>query len=193
VCDAAEGLLTTDAELLRAARRDPSRFGELYDRYALPVDAWFRRQGVPPAEAADLTAETFAQAWGARRRFRDERDGSAAPWLYGIAHNLMCRYWHRHRIETAAREQLGMPVTGYAPAEYDDSDARLSAAVLGPDILRAIGRLPLEQQRALELRVISQLAYDEIASRLNCTPRAARMRVSRALRTLNHRFQGARP
>jgi RNA polymerase sigma factor (sigma-70 family) len=193
VRDAAEGPLTTDAELMRVARSDPSRFGELYDRYALPVDAWFRRQGVVPSEAADLTAETFAQAWRGRRSFRDQRNGSAAPWLYGIAHNLLCRYWHRHRVETAARERLGMPVTGYAPADYDDADARISAAMLGPDLLRAVDDLPPDQRRALELRVISQLAYDEIASRLNCSPRAARMRVSRALRTLNHHFQGARP
>ncbi len=184
--------MATDAELIRAARTDPSRFGELFDRYAPPVDAWFRRQGVEPSDAADLTAETFAQAWRSRRRFRDQRDGSAAPWLYGIAHNLLCRYWHRHRVETAARDRLGMPVTGYAPVEYEDSEARLSAAMLGPDVRRAIEDLPPDQRRALELRVVGQLAYDEIASCLDCSPRAARMRVSRALQTLNHRLQGAR-
>jgi len=26
------------------------------------------------------------------KRFRDEADGSAAPWLYGIAKNLLRRY-----------------------------------------------------------------------------------------------------
>jgi RNA polymerase sigma-70 factor (ECF subfamily) len=185
--------MTTDAELMRAARNDPVPFGELYDRYAMAVDAWFRRQGASPADAADLTAETFAQAWRGRRRFCDERSGSAAPWLYGIAHNLLCRYWHRHRVETTARQRLGVPLTGYTPTEYDEADARVSAAMLGPDVLRAVGHLPPDQRRALELRVISQLRYDEIASSLDCTPRAARMRVSRALRTLNCRLEGARP
>jgi RNA polymerase sigma factor (sigma-70 family) len=189
--DPKERAVATDAELICAARRDPARFGELYDRHAIAVDAWFRRQGVANSEAADLTAETFAQAWRGHRRFRDQRGGSAAPWLYGIAHNLLCRYWHRDRVETSARERLGMPVTGYATAEYDDADARVSAEMLGPDLLRAVDNLPPDQRRALELRVISQLAYEEIASRLNCSPRAARMRVSRALRTLNHHLQGA--
>ncbi len=180
----------TDADLIRAARTDPASFGAVFDRYAKPVDAWFRRQGVPATDAADLTAETFAQAWRGRRKFKDQRGGSAAPWLYGIAHNLLCRYWHRHRVETDARERLGVPLSEYDPPEYDEADARLSAAMLGPDILTAVDDLPPDQRQALELRVVGQLAYDEIASRLQCTPRAARMRVSRALRTLNHRFQG---
>lgn len=183
--------MQSDADLIRAARTDPARFGELFDRYAKPVDAWFRRQGVGTGESADLTAETFAQAWRSRRRFQDQRDGSAAPWLYGIAYNLLCRYWHRRRIDSEARERLGVPLTTYIPVEYDEADARMSAAILGPDILTAVDDLPPDQRQALELRVVSQLAYDEIASRLQCTPRAARMRVSRALRTLNHRFQGA--
>ena len=37
--------MQTDAELIRAARTDPASFGELFDRYAEPVDAWFRRRG----------------------------------------------------------------------------------------------------------------------------------------------------
>jgi RNA polymerase sigma factor (sigma-70 family) len=183
--------MRTDAQLISAAHTEHASFGELFDRYAVPVDTWYRRQGVPPAEAADLTAETFAQAWRARRRFTDQRDGSAAPWLYGIAKNLLCRYWHRRRVETEARERLGVPLTGYTPSDYDEADARLSAAQLGPDVLSAVDDLPPDQRQALELRIVGQLAYDEIASRLECTPRAARMRVSRALRTLNHRFQGA--
>ena len=58
----------TDAELLSDARRDPAAFGELYARHVAAVHEWFvRRIGWA---AADLTAETFAQAWLARRRFR---------------------------------------------------------------------------------------------------------------------------
>ena len=39
--------------------------------------------------AADLTAETFTRAWLQRERFRDDRDGSALPWLMTIAGRLV--------------------------------------------------------------------------------------------------------
>jgi DNA-directed RNA polymerase specialized sigma24 family protein len=62
----------TDAELLRDARRDAHAFGELYARQVAAVHDWHARR--IPWAAADLTAETFARAWLARRRFRDRRD-----------------------------------------------------------------------------------------------------------------------
>ena len=77
----------SDAEPMRAAASDPAAFGELYERHALRVYTWCRRR--LEWAASDLTAETFAQAWIYRRRFRYERGGSALPWLLGIAHNVL--------------------------------------------------------------------------------------------------------
>jgi RNA polymerase sigma-70 factor, ECF subfamily len=61
----------TDAELLR--ENAEAAFTELYRRHATTVHGWFRRR--LEWAASDLTAETFAQAWLSRRRFRDERAG----------------------------------------------------------------------------------------------------------------------
>ena len=63
----------SDAELIRAAASNASAFGALYERHALRVYTWCRRR--LDWAASDLTAETFAQAWLSRERFRDERDG----------------------------------------------------------------------------------------------------------------------
>jgi hypothetical protein len=73
----------TDALLLRDSAADPSAFGELYLRHVEAVYRWFRRR--IEWAASGLTAETFARAWLVRSRFRDERGGSALPWLLGIA------------------------------------------------------------------------------------------------------------
>ena len=97
----------TDADLLADARTDPLAFREFYDRYAAWVHSWFSRQTGSDTAALDLTAETFAQAWHSSRRFRDMADGSGAPWLFGIARNLLRQYHKHNRIESAARERLG--------------------------------------------------------------------------------------
>src|SRR5205809_3966587 len=68
-------MTTSDAGLLAAA--DPDAFRELYARYAERVYGYFVRRSGDHDAAFDLTAETFAQAWIMRQRFRDE--ATAAP------------------------------------------------------------------------------------------------------------------
>jgi RNA polymerase sigma factor (sigma-70 family) len=181
----------TDAELLQAARTDPQAFREFYDRYALWVRAWFTRETSSENAALDLTAETFAQAWRGVRRFRDLADGSGAPWLFGIARNLLRQYHKHNRIETAARQRLGIPVAFAECEDYERVDERDEATVLGPRLRSGVRSLPSEQRRALQLRVVHGLPYEEVAGRLGCSQNAARLRVSRALRALTAHMGGA--
>ena len=189
---AATHLVTrTDAQLLAAASKDPLAFREFYDRYAAWVRSWFLRQTGSDSAALDLTAETFAQAWHASRRFRDMAEGSGAPWLFGIARNLLRQYHKHNRIESAARERLGLPAAWADCEDYDAVDERLEAGSLAPALRLAIKALPREQRRALELRVVQQLEYEEVAGALGCSQNAARLRVSRALRALGLKLRGA--
>ncbi len=169
----------TDAELIRRARWDPEALAELYLRYRDELYRWFSSR-VPEAAASELTAELFAQVALSLKRFRDEAGGSAGPWLYGIAKNLLRRYYGRGRIEEAARRRLGMPIQAYE-LDVERIDARVSAAELGPGLASGLDSLPREQRAALELRVIEERPYAEVASILGCTETAARLRVMRAL------------
>jgi len=168
----------TDAQLLRESA-DGAAFAELYRRHAPIIHAWFRRR--LDWAASDLTAETFAQAWLSRRRFRDERDGSALPWLFGIARNVARASARRDRIETKARAKLGLPVDLAAEDGFSRVDEELSPR---PALTDAIDGLPDHEREALELRVVDELPYPEVADRLAIRPAAARLRVSRALRRL---------
>jgi RNA polymerase sigma-70 factor (ECF subfamily) len=179
----------TDAELIRRAREDPDALTELYVRYRAQLYAWFRSR-VPEAEASELTAELFAQVALSLRRFRDQAGGSAAPWLYGIAKNLLGRYHEEGRLETAARRRLGMPIRSYE-LETEAIDERLDAAALRPELVSAIGALPEDQRDALALRVVQERPYDQIAAILGCTETAARLRVMRALNRLARSFSRA--
>jgi RNA polymerase sigma-70 factor (ECF subfamily) len=189
--EATHRVTRTDAELLLAARQDPQAFRELYDRYARWMRSWFLRHTGSETAALDLTAETFAQAWNAARRFRDEADGSAAPWLFGIGRNLLRQYHKHNRIETAARERLGIPLAFAECEGYERVDDRDEADALTPRLRTAVSGLPPEQRRALQLRVVHQLPYEEVAGRLGCSQNAARIRVSRALRVLTTQLGSA--
>ncbi len=77
----------TDAELLAAARTDAGAFRALYDRYAARILRYHERRTSDADAAHDLTAETFAQAWLARTRFRDRRLAAVAV---RIARHVCC-------------------------------------------------------------------------------------------------------
>ena len=97
----------SDTELLRESA-DGAAFAALYRRHVAAVHGWLGRR--VDWAASDLTAETFARAWLNRRRFRDQRDGSALPWLLGIARNVLRDSDKTDRIETRARAKLGLPL-----------------------------------------------------------------------------------
>jgi RNA polymerase sigma-70 factor (ECF subfamily) len=181
----------SDAELIRAARTDAEAFSELYGRHARSIAAWFAAR-TPARIAGELTAETFAQAALSLRRFRDDRDGSAAPWLYGIARNVLRRSLERERLETAARRRLGLPLHAYEP-ELEDVEARVDAEQLRPALDAALAQLPDGQRDAIELRIVGALPYDEVATTLGCSEAAARIRVMRALGSLSRLLKGVTP
>lgn len=175
----------SDTELLQAA--DAEAFAVLYDRHAARLFAWARaRVG---DHAADLTAEVFARAWLCRSSFHDQADGSALPWLFGIAGNVLRDSLRRRRVEDRARRRLGLPAVLAPDPEYEAIERRLS---LPEAALRALAELPGPERELLDLRVVQERSYWEIAERLRCTPQAARLRVSRTLRRLNLALGGSR-
>jgi RNA polymerase sigma-70 factor (ECF subfamily) len=170
----------TDAELIKAAESEAAAFGELYRRHAATVHSWFRRR--LEWAAADLTAEAFAQAWLSRRSFRDKADGSALPWLLGIARNVARESARRNEVETRARRRLGLPIDLASDEGYAAVEDRLSPSAA---LAQALETLPEHEREALELRVVGELPYADVAERLGLRPAAARLRVSRALRRLS--------
>ena len=179
--------MKTDAQLIHEARKDADAFGELYRRHATAIHAFLRSRSPAPV-ALELTAETFAQAALSVGRFRDRANGSAAPWLHGIAKNLLRRYLEWQRIDSRARERLGVE----RPAdEMERVDERVTADLLRPELTLALASLPREQRDAVGLRVVEELPYAQVATRLGCSELAARLRVSRALGAMARMMEGA--
>ncbi len=181
--------MKSDAELIRAAVDDPDAFRFLYDRYAARLHAFFTRRTGSADVALDLTAETFAQAWVSKRRFRDEAGGSAGPWLFTIARRVLIRSVSRRRVENTMLERLQVDPSAWDRGDVTPQERWLDG--LDADLEAALDSLPRDQRRALELRVLGELSYSRIAGLVGCTPVAVRIRVSRGLATLRARLEGS--
>ena len=171
-----------DHTLLVAARRDPEAFGHLAARYLPKLRAWALRSTGDISAANDLAAETLARAWLDRRRYRGRDDGAARGWIFGIARNVQRERWRDERFEKAALKRLG--ITLPRPNETDAVHERIDAQAAAPRLSAAIETLPDAQRAALQLRVVDELPYPDVAARLERSENSTRLLVSRALARL---------
>jgi RNA polymerase sigma-70 factor, ECF subfamily len=172
----------SDEELLAASRGDPSQFGLFYDRHAPAIFAFCVRRTGSAETAADLTGEVFAAAYAKRAVFR-RTAAPARAWLYGIARRQIGTFQRRRRVADRYRRRFGIAPAAAAD-DLDRVEALVDLAALRPTLDGALASLRYSQERAIQLRIVDELPYHEVARRLGCSEGAARVRVSRALTKL---------
>jgi RNA polymerase sigma-70 factor (ECF subfamily) len=170
----------TDADLLRAADRDPHAFRVLYDRWAKPLLAFCYRRTFDAEASLDLVAETFAIAYQKRHRYRD-RGRPVGAWLYGIAARELAAYQRRQRVELRACRRLAVTVPTVDDQSLERIEELVDAAHWRHALCEALAQLTAAERDAVRLRVIDQLDYPTVAARLRCSEQAARARVHRGL------------
>ncbi|MBA3736255.1 MAG: RNA polymerase sigma factor [Actinobacteria bacterium] len=181
-----------DAQLLNSALRDREAFGVFYRQHALTVYRWFAyrvdREGTL---AAELTAETFAEALRSLPRFAGTTPGSGTSWLFGIARNLALEHHRRRRVRDEARRELGMPRVGVVDESFQNAEERIDSGRLRDELDAALAQLPPAQRQAVMLRVVEELDYPSIAHATASSEPAARLHVSRGLRALRNQLTAA--
>jgi RNA polymerase sigma factor (sigma-70 family) len=169
-----------DELLLATATGEGGAFAVFYARHLPGVLAFFARRVGSEDVAADLAGETFAAALLACERYRPT-EAPALAWLLGIARNKLRESARRGRVETQARERLGVPALA-----FDDEDLLRvqELASVGETALALLDRLPAAQREAVRARVVDELDYDQLALELGHSEQLVRQHVSRGLRRL---------
>jgi RNA polymerase sigma-70 factor (ECF subfamily) len=173
-----------EALIERATRRDRDAFGRLYERYFDRVYTYLYYRTRSDADAADLAAQAFLNAWKAIDRYQP----TGAPllaWLLRIAHNLVTDH-HRRRRDAVTLDFDIMD-------NRSESDpAALTEQVMTKEALhRAIRRLPEEQQQVLLLRFVQGLGHAEVANLIGKSEGAVRTIQYRALIGLRLKLEAA--
>lgn len=170
---------------LRRSATDPAAFEAVYERHATAILRFLVRRTFDVEVARDLTAETFATAFHARKRFRGSTDAEAGGWLFGIARHLHARYVRDGVVARKATERLGIELPPLDDEDYARVRRLADLEGVRPQLVEALGRLAPDQQAAIRLRIVEELSYDEVAARLDVSEPTARARVSRGLRELS--------
>jgi RNA polymerase sigma-70 factor (ECF subfamily) len=151
---------------------------------------YIARKTMDAGIAADLTAETFAQAFTNRGQFRGHTREEAIGWLYGIARHQVSHFIRRDRAEARALERLGIQRPHLSDVELERLEDLSGISDLRRRVASHLSDLSHEQQEALRLRVLEEQSYEEMAEHLGINEQAVRARVSRGMRTLADRLRG---
>lgn len=158
----------------------------LYDRHREPLLLFLVRRTTDPELALDLWAETFAQAVAGQRKFRGATDEEAAGWLYGIANRQLAYYYRRGYARQRALGRLDLERKPTPPLMEDELVRRAGLDELRGELAAALATLSAQTREAIELRVVQELSFAEVAERLSISEPTARARVSRGLKSLSH-------
>src|SRR5688572_18587171 len=171
----------TDDELLVAGADDVEAFAAFYRRHAAPLAGFFLSRTGDRELAADLTAETFAAALAARRKF-DPAKGPAVGWLYGIARHKLMKAFRRGAVEDRARRRLRM-------GRLVLDDEALEQIEVSSRATQLLDSLPEDQRAAIAARVLEERDYEEIAAATKTSESVIRKRVSRGLSGLRKQME----
>jgi RNA polymerase sigma-70 factor (ECF subfamily) len=163
----------SDAAVIRASYLDPPSFEAVFDRHWAKVHRYCVTCVGSPG--IDLAAETFDVAVDHRRRY-DGRD-DAAPWLLGIARNLV-REWSRR----STRADRGLRRFG-PEVPLDTREAgldRIEADRFGRALARVLERLSPSERDTLLLHVCSGLGEGDLARATAVPVVTVRTRMHRA-------------
>jgi RNA polymerase sigma-70 factor (ECF subfamily) len=169
---------------LARSRDDADAFADFYGAYAERVLVYFTRRVLDVDVAFDLMAETFAAALEHRFQFRGKTREQEQAWLFSIARSELSHYWRDGRVERSALARMGVPMPGISDPEIERIEDMAGLSEVAAPLRHAMASLPPEQRRALELRVVDECGYAEVAVRLGISEQTARARVSRGLRAL---------
>jgi RNA polymerase sigma-70 factor (ECF subfamily) len=164
--------------LVEAAKRDPARFGELYQRNVYQVYAYVSRRVGSREEAEDITSDVFHHALANIKRF-EWRGAPFASWLIRIASNAIT-----DRFRSSARESAE-PIAE-EPEDPGSADIEERAA-----LFQLVKRLPEDQRRVVVSRFVEQKSIREIAQELRRTEGAIKQLQFRALEKLRASVEGA--
>jgi RNA polymerase sigma-70 factor (ECF subfamily) len=167
-----------EERLVEAAKADPARFLELYDRYFHRIYAYVVRRARNRADAEDVTSEVFRRALANLEKY-EWRGMPFAAWLVRIAANELAD--RGRKVARAAADHTDVAgLEGTGP----DLDRRIM-------LYQLVERLPDDQRRVVELRFGEDRSTFEVAHALGRSEGAIKQLQRRALENLRKAMEGS--
>jgi RNA polymerase sigma-70 factor (ECF subfamily) len=182
-----------EALMLRYRDGDVRAFELLVTRHRKPVFNFILRFVRDPAQAEDVTQETFLRLVKSADAY--ERQAKFTTWLYTIARNLCIDAARRGKHRKAASldapidDDSGAALLDLVPDGAAGVDRQAQSRELAVRLRAAIESLPDEQREIFLLREVADLQFNEIAAVVGCPENTVKSRMRYALEKLREALE----
>jgi RNA polymerase sigma-70 factor, ECF subfamily len=144
--------------------KDPAAFEVFYDRHGGAAYSLAHRIVGDPGAAEDVTQEAFLSIWRSRARY-DAARGSVRAWALGIVRNRAI-----DSLRRAARPAPKLDLDDEFTLETQPAGELTDVEAIRRETARrvrvALGSLPRDQSRVIELAYFGGFSHSEIANML---------------------------
>ncbi|MCP5041040.1 MAG: RNA polymerase sigma factor [bacterium] len=170
-----------DARLVRdILAGEDAAFVELYERYERRIYFFALKRMSDPSDAEDVTQEVFLQVFRGLSKF--EGRSTLLTWMFGIAHNQICRRYRRRRPICAS---LDSDEVDRLSCDETPADQQIDFVRILRNCSRVLEeKVPQQQREAFEQRYIENRSTREIAENMGKSPQAIKISLFRTRRTL---------
>jgi RNA polymerase sigma-70 factor (ECF subfamily) len=177
-----------DEELMQlVASNEPDAFEVILERHANAAFSLAYRICGTHSAAEDVVQEAFLALWRNGARY-DRTRGSVRTWTLGIVHNRAVDALRRSGVHERRRVSDEGIEESLEAAERTDQQAIGKTA--SQEIRGALGELPVEQRRVIELAYFGGFTHSEIASMLDTPVGTVKGRMRLGLRKLRSHLGG---
>lgn len=168
----------TDADLVAAVALDDWKaFGELYERYWYRVFALAYRKLKSRETAEELVQELFATLWHKRAQ---QTIAQVEDYLLVAINHRVLSYIRAHRV----RAHYADYCRNLAHEATHETEETLAVADLSAAFLRGVELLPEKSREVFRLSRLEHHSVEEIAARLDVTPKAVEYHLTKSLKRL---------
>ncbi|MEM6345093.1 MAG: sigma-70 family RNA polymerase sigma factor [Bacteroidota bacterium] len=169
--------------LVEAAKKQPRRFGVLYERYYEQIFLFVFKRVDQEESAADVTSQVFLKAMSNLKKYQF-RGVPFSAWLYRIAINEVNQYFR----EAKSKRAISMKSSDIA--DIMDEVEELPKDDNIQQMLASLQLLRPDELQMIELRFFEKLAFKEIAEIYNITENNAKVRMYRLLGKMKKMMAG---
>jgi RNA polymerase sigma-70 factor, ECF subfamily len=178
-------LLYADEDLISlAATSDAGAFAALYDRHARAAYSLAYRMMGEKQAAEDIAQEAFIKVWHSAESYRAER-GSVRTWILSIVHNRGIDQLRSMASRRRMQDKVEVSAPRSQPSEAFSETWRNSQR---EQVREALGALPQEQLKILELAYYSGYTHVEIAELLGLPLGTVKGRMRLGLKKMKEHF-----
>jgi RNA polymerase sigma-70 factor (ECF subfamily) len=178
--------LTKDQETAKRGTDSPAPaelqdFDRIYELYGTRVYRLCLHMVGNPADAEELTQDTFLQVFRKLDTYRGE--SAFSTWLHRVAVNVVLMRLRKNRGHSEAPlDQVFETEEGeeFQATEARVDDARLVGAIDRLSLQRAMLQLSVHQRLAFVLHDVEGYTHEEIAALLGCTVESSKYRAHAA-------------